>query len=97
VSAERILVPLAERLDEAAESDQAYAEAITAARRLSAPLTVEERVMLEELSQRARHGPRRTRRTRSSPRSWRTTSITAIAVIIKDANAPGQRHAAASA
>jgi hypothetical protein len=51
---EKVLRPLAERLEETAEDDAAYAtvqaDALTTVRRLSAPLTKEERSILEELS-----------------------------------------------
>jgi ERCC4-related helicase len=55
---EKVLRPLAERLEETAEDDAAYAtvqaDALTTVRRLSAPLTKEERSILEELNVRAR-------------------------------------------
>jgi superfamily II DNA or RNA helicase len=55
---QRVLRPLAERLEESAEDEAAYAtaegDAFTAARRVDTPLTADERKILEELQTSAR-------------------------------------------
>jgi superfamily II DNA or RNA helicase len=57
-AAERVLRPLTERLDETAEDDVAYrdaeADAMTTVRRMSAPLTSEEKSLLEQLRDHSR-------------------------------------------
>jgi len=57
---EKVLRPVMERLEETAEDDTSYGEAETDAfatvRRVSPPLTAEERGLLEELNTRAREG-----------------------------------------
>lgn len=71
---EKVLVPLVERLEEAAEDDAAYdeaeAQALVAAQRLSLPLTETERTLLTELDARAAKLKNRTDAKFDAFRAW---------------------------